>query len=40
MRTYNDYDDFSLNQYFRSINAINLLTPEEEVELAKRNVLV
>lgn len=35
MRTYNDYDDFSLNQYFRSINAINLLTPEEEVELAK-----
>ena len=35
MRAYYYEDEFCINNYFSSINAINLLTPEEEIELAR-----
>ncbi len=34
MRTFGDYDEIGINQYFNAINAIKLLTGEEEIELA------
>lgn len=36
MKRYNDFEDLSINQYFNAINQIELLTPEEEIELAKK----
>ncbi len=36
MKRYNDFEDLSINQYFSAINQIDLLTPEEEIELAKK----
>ncbi len=35
MKTFDDYDEISINQYFHAINAVKLLTSEEEIELAK-----
>ncbi|RPI94666.1 MAG: RNA polymerase sigma factor RpoD/SigA [Spirochaetales bacterium] len=34
MRAYEGYDEISINQYFHAINAVKLLTAEEEVALA------
>ncbi|MGV7928694.1 MAG: RNA polymerase sigma factor RpoD/SigA [Spirochaetota bacterium] len=34
MRAYEGYDEICINQYFHAINAVKLLTAEEEVELA------
>lgn len=36
MKKYNDFEDLSINQYFNAINQVELLTPEEEIELAKK----
>lgn len=36
MKQYNDFEDLSINQYFNAINQIELLSPEEEIDLAKR----
>lgn len=36
MKKYNDFEDLSINQYFSAINQVELLTPEEEIELAKK----
>ncbi len=36
MKKYNDFEDLSINQYFNAINQVDLLTPEEEIELAKK----
>jgi RNA polymerase primary sigma factor len=35
MKTFDDHDEISINQYFHEINAVKLLTGEEEVELAR-----
>lgn len=35
MKKYNDFEDLSINQYFNAINQVDLLTPEEEIDLAK-----
>jgi len=36
MKRYNDFEDLSINQYFNAINQVELLTQEEEIDLAKK----